>query len=252
MKIPDGSTAYNDGERFDLSIKEVADLPFYAELAKEYGDPILELCCGTGRIAIPLAEKGFNVTGIDISKPFLALAKKKAKAAKVDIEWVYGDIRDFSLHRKFRLILIPFNSVAHVITVEDFRSMMACIKRHLTADGRLVISYFNPNLETLLRDPNQRWKKKEYFDTRVQATIAVTESSSYDQKTQVNHVTRYFRNTVTNEETTDELFARIYFPMELEALITGSGFEFEHTYGGYHHEPFTSTSQLHINICRKR
>ena len=79
MKDLDCYDLYKDPRHYDLHNKDlVADIPFILSQIEKFGDPALELACGTGRITIPIAEKGYRVTGLDISEPMLSHAKKKA------------------------------------------------------------------------------------------------------------------------------------------------------------------------------
>jgi 2-polyprenyl-3-methyl-5-hydroxy-6-metoxy-1,4-benzoquinol methylase len=69
---------------------------------------VLDLACGTGRLAIPLAQKGLEVVGLDASVPMLELARHKS--ADLPIQWIQGDIRDFQLNQTFDLIIMAGNS----------------------------------------------------------------------------------------------------------------------------------------------
>jgi ubiquinone/menaquinone biosynthesis C-methylase UbiE len=105
---------YRDGRRYDaLNSFLVADIPFYGEEARRaaglveshppaksagrVGHPVLELACGTGRLAIPIAQSGVEIVGLDLTPLMLAHARTKAEAAGVTIEFVEGDCRDFVL-----------------------------------------------------------------------------------------------------------------------------------------------------------
>src|SRR5262245_53619005 len=94
---------YADPELYDVENPEAGpEGSFVMDLAREYSGPVLELGCGTGRIAIPLAQNGVNITGLDVMRGMLALAKRKA--AELPIEWVEADARTFRLGKRFRLI----------------------------------------------------------------------------------------------------------------------------------------------------
>jgi SAM-dependent methyltransferase len=99
MPYPEPIPLYRDGRHYDELIRslQLADLPFYAEEAKRAGGPVLELACGTGRIAIPIAQSGVDIVGLDQSASRLAHARTKADAAGVSISWVEADCRKLSL-----------------------------------------------------------------------------------------------------------------------------------------------------------
>ena len=106
MERPDIDHLYYQGPHYDQRYNTMTeDIPFWIRRAKEYGDPILELAIGTGRVAIPLAKEGFRITGIDLSDSMTTLGKGKAAQEDVEIEWVKEDIRDFHLGKKFKLEL---------------------------------------------------------------------------------------------------------------------------------------------------
>jgi 2-polyprenyl-3-methyl-5-hydroxy-6-metoxy-1,4-benzoquinol methylase len=84
MKRTSSKHFYRDGRHYDFRVKFVQDIPFWIAQVRKYGDPVLELACGTGRITIPLAKEGFKVSGLDISESMLAEAKKKSEREKVD------------------------------------------------------------------------------------------------------------------------------------------------------------------------
>ncbi len=102
---------YLDGRHYDSLYSRVDDIQFYLDCVEEYGDPTMELACGTGRITIPLAEKGIDITGLDLSEMMLKRAKDKASKNDLDIDFIRSDMKDFSMDKNFNTILLPFNSI---------------------------------------------------------------------------------------------------------------------------------------------
>ena len=76
LKPNDSLDIYSDPIMYDLESCHTTDNPFYLELARQCGGPVLELACGTGRVSIPLAEAGFAVTGLDASPPMVEAARQ--------------------------------------------------------------------------------------------------------------------------------------------------------------------------------
>jgi SAM-dependent methyltransferase len=251
MKDPDCGPLYFDGRHYDLQHKGITDdIPLYMELAQRYGDPILELACGTGRVTIPLAERGFGITGLDISEPMLDSARIRAREAGVSIDWRKGDCRDFRLGKQYRLVLFPFNSIAHLHDTESIERCLACVRGHLAPSGRFVIDIFNPRLEILLRDASERYPVAEYDGPDGQGTVVITENNVYDRATQVNRIKWYYKTADVQVETVRELNMRIFYPQELDGLLHFNGFVVEHKYGDVDLQPFTSESPRQITVCR--
>jgi SAM-dependent methyltransferase len=242
---------YTDGRHYDAKYTWLRkDIPFYIGQARKYGDPVLELACGTGRITIPLAEKGLRVTGIDLSPEMLAEARKKAAEKGLAISWVEADIRDFSLPRKYNLILFPFNSIAHLTEPWDLEACFKRVRRHLSGRGRFIIQMFNPDLKILQRGPARRHVAARYPDPDGRGIVTITESNHYDRATQMNHLKWEF--SLGKKRWTEDLDMRIYFPREMDALLMHNGFRIEHKYGDFDRSPFKSESPNHILVCRAK
>jgi ubiquinone/menaquinone biosynthesis C-methylase UbiE len=126
----------------------VDDIPFYVELARqaaERGEAVLELGCGTGRVTIPMAQVGADVTGLDSSPAMLDIARAKAQQAGVAVTWVEGDMANFELGRMFGLVTIPFRSFLHLVTDEEHRECLAAIHRHLVPGGQVALNFYVPS-----------------------------------------------------------------------------------------------------------
>lgn len=127
------------------------DIEFYIELARRSGGPVLDLGGGTGRVAWPLAEAGFDVTSVDASEPMLARAEAKRElaspAARRRVQLVRADMHDFELPGRYGLAITPGRSFQGLMTPEHQRSALATIHRHLRPGGLLVLQLFDPLLE---------------------------------------------------------------------------------------------------------
>jgi len=129
------------------------DVAFYLAQARRTRGPILELACGTGRIAIPLARAGFEVTGLDRAPAMLAIARGKLRAEPVPgLRFVRGNMTRFSLPQRFGLVLVAFRSFQHLLTVREQRACLEHVRRHLSPKGRLIVNLFDPRLDLCLPD----------------------------------------------------------------------------------------------------
>lgn len=250
MRPPALLPFFFDGKHYDQRWKHLtADLPFWAQQARKFGNPILELTCGTGRVALHLASAGFRVTGIDISDSMLGEARRKASEAGVTVEWVRADIRDFDLGRHFPLIIFPFNTIAILWELEDLEACLTCVKKHLAPGGRFIVDVFNPDFRFFLRDPNQRYPHVEYPDPDGRGNIVVTESNVYDAAHQINRLRLFYKFPEQAEEAVEELNIRIYFPQELDALLKYNGLAIASKFGNYDEAPFESASAKQLIVC---
>src|SRR3989304_4574878 len=100
------------------------------------GHAVLELACGTGRVTIAIAEAGLPIVGLDASPAMLGRARHKTEG-RDNPRWVDGDMRDFRLDERFGLVIIPFRSFLHLLTVADQKACLAHIREHLAEGGRL-------------------------------------------------------------------------------------------------------------------
>jgi ubiquinone/menaquinone biosynthesis C-methylase UbiE len=132
----------------------VGDVAFYEQLARETGGPVLELGCGTGRIALALAERGFDTTGIDLSDGMLTVARRKAAACPASVHahltLINQDMGQLNLGRHFGLAFVPFRSFQHLLTIDQQQRSLEAIRRHLEPTGRLALHLFDPRLDLLI------------------------------------------------------------------------------------------------------
>jgi len=250
----DRDSIFIEPRHYDLLAQMTApdDVPFYLKKAEEYGGPVLELACGTGRVCIPLAQKGFEVSGLDRSLPMLTQARAKAELAGVNLELILADCRDFRLDKKFNLILFPYNSINLLHDLESVRACFSVVALHLAESGRFIMETFNPDLEFLGRDTSQPIHVVRYLDPDRSEEVVMTETSEYDYATQINHVVWHYEIGGQKEAMVHEMDMRIFFPQEFDALLGFSGFEIEHKYGNYDQSPFSSKSPKQIVVCRDR
>jgi SAM-dependent methyltransferase len=130
------------------------DTDFYRRLARETGGPILEVGCGTGRVAAALAGDGHEVVGVDLSGPMLRLAEQRREELSADVaarlSFHRADMRTLDLGRAFALIVTPARVFQFMLTSAAQREALAALRMHLRPEGRLVLDLFDPRLDLVV------------------------------------------------------------------------------------------------------
>lgn len=253
MRKDNDEYLYIDGQHYDnmlKSRKQHSRLAFYVSQAKKHGDPVLELACGTGEIAIMIAKEGMSVTGLDFSQIMLDQAIRKSKEINLVIRWIKEDMTHFSLKSKYLSIIMPGAAMNWILSNEDIESCLSCVKEHLTENGRFIFDVFNPDLEILQRDPSLKYPRFEYPNPHGKGKVVVSGSNVYDKPTQINHFKSYYN--IENQETERSVKLRMFFPQELDALLYYNGFKIDSKFGSYDEKPFNSDSIHQIVICHKK
>lgn len=241
---------YYDGRHYDRRKHPADDVTFWEKQAHKYGAPVLELACGTGRVTIPLAKAGYEITGLDVLTSMLDEARMKAAREAVDVSWVEADCRDFDLGRKYSLVFIPYNSMNHIETVEDLEACFRCVRKHMGRDSRFVFDILNPRLDILLRDPVQEYPHSVYEHPDGLGQIKITENNVYDPATQIN-IVRLYHVLPDGSKSRYDLVLRMWYPQEIDAIVKYNGFVMEKKYGNYDESPFRGDSPKQIAVCRK-
>ena len=140
-------TPFDNGEVYDLILKDIPyGLDFYTGLAKEAKGPVLDICCGTGRILLPCLQAGVDIEGLDLFAPMLDTLRQKAEELGLSPRLHHADMSDFDLPRRYALVMIPFNAVGHNMTQEAQIRCLSLCRQHLLPGGLLAFDTFFPSL----------------------------------------------------------------------------------------------------------
>ena len=226
------------------------EVPFYVEEARRGGGPVLELGCGTGRILIPVAEAGVEAVGLDLSPAMLAVARKRVDRCPDEIrrriETVDGDMAEFSLGRRFKLIMIPYRAFLHLLTPEDQRRSLGCIREHLDDDGRLIFNIFDPKLEIVAGHAGPLGaalkKQGEFIHPESGRRVMVWDTRRHDLDRQL--IEQYY----VFEELDDDglvvskryshMTLRWIYRYEMQHLLELCGYRVEALYGDFERGPY--------------
>jgi SAM-dependent methyltransferase len=235
---------YEDPILYDIENTLTGELDLLAEFLEDKRGPVIDLACGTGRLAIPLAEKGFEVTGVDIHKGMLGRAAEKAKG--LPINWIRGDIRSIDLKLKSELIYMCGNSFQHFLANQDQNKLMEAVVNHLDKNGLFIFDTRFPSAEELLQ-PEQ----EEFWRTitgKSGEQIKISTISKYDMISQIQHYRIIRRSNL--EETVKNIFLRYTYPQEMERLLERCRLEIVHVYGGWDKRPLAAGSESMVYVCR--
>ena len=106
------------------------NIEFWRRMASQFGGPVLELCCGAGAVAIPIAAMGLSVTGVDRD-----VAKARAAHDDMDVRWIEADARELALPRRFGLVILTGDAFQAFLAKGDQDALLATVRRHLAPEG---------------------------------------------------------------------------------------------------------------------
>jgi len=138
------------------------DVGFYVDEALASGGPVVELAVGTGRIAVPVAQAGIDVIGVDSSPAMLAVAQEAADTAGVAerVDLRLGDLREPPVGERVPLVICPFRSLLHMETEPEKLRALRAARGLLDPDGRFVFDVFSPSREDI-EETDGRWLERE-------------------------------------------------------------------------------------------
>lgn len=233
------------------------DVAMYLGFAEHTGGPLLELGCGTGRLLAPLAEAGYDVTGVDLSAEMLAIARSKLEMEGLSgrARLVQADMREVRLEQRYRLAFIAINSFMHLTTAEDQLAALRAWHAALLPGGLLLIDLYNPNPQRLLEADGRVELQRCWFDPQTGATVMKYFSRTLDDARQIQDVLFIYDEVFpdgTLRRTLAPFQARYLYRFEGELLLDKAGFTPEQVYGSYDLDPFSSESERMIFVARRR
>ena len=200
----------------------------------------LELAIGTGRVAVPLAERGVPVTGIELSGPMVARLREKADETTIPV--VMGDMSVARAEGTFSLVYLVFNTISNLLSQDEQVACFANAARHLEPGGHFVVELWVPELRRL--------------PPGVPATVGVHEDGyllvdTYDvlrQHVVSHHVT--YDEAGGREARIGRSPHRYVWPAELDLMARLAGFALEGRYADWDRSPFTADSPSHVSVYR--
>lgn len=237
-----------------------ADVEFYVAEARAATGLVLELGCGAGRILIPAARAGAEITGLDLSEKMLERCRAKLAAEPVGVIERTGLVRssmvNFSLGREFSLILIPFRPFQHLLEVSDQLECLDRVRRHLEPGGRLIVDFFQVN-PAAMHDPAWQDEREDTPETllpdgrRIRRTTRI---AAFHRERQVNDIEMFWY--VQHPGGREERIVwrtplRYFFRYEVEHLLARAGLRLTALYGNFDRSPLAGDSPEMIFVAEK-
>ena len=230
---PETASRYDDQPRGD----EADASRLLAELAGE--GPALEFAIGTGRIALPLQARGVAVHGIELSPHMVA--QLRAKPGGADLPVPPGDMARTRVDGQFQLVYLVYNTIFNLLTQDEQVACFQNAARHLTDDGAFLIEAAVPSAWI---DP-PHYVRPEW----IAADAVGFDVARYDPVTQIleeNHV------RISSEGVSfGPIVCRLAWPAELDLMARLAGLTLTERWGGWHKQPFTADSLLHVSVYRR-
>lgn len=237
---------------YDAVYDDVGDVPFWLAMAEDAGDgPLLELGCGSGRLLLPLARAGHEVTGLDLATHMLSRAREKLQAEPAEVRdratLLEGDMTSFHLEHRFAQISCAFGTFHHLDTVDQQLACLESCKNHLLPKGRLVLDLINPDpapAAAPLVDARAVGDEPVPADMsagtvdwtegrRIRSWATIIDTQRALQRNDVEVTYEIIEADGATRRLSESFPMRFVFRYELEHLLVRSGFRMVALYGDY-------------------
>ncbi|MEO8538916.1 MAG: class I SAM-dependent methyltransferase [bacterium] len=231
------------------------DTGLWASFAGRTDRPVLEVGCGTGRIALELSRQGYAVTGIDPSSAMLGVARRKAEDDAIDVTFIEGHVSDLTLEQEhYGLILLPLDVFLYCADGEEQRDTLRCLASSLVFNGLIAIDLPGPASGL---DPDSNGVQRLVFSGE---TAAGTNFDCWHlHEDDLAEQTRYLRVTYETpgedglvRRRVSEHQLRYLYRYELEYLLADCGLVLSDIYGDYDLGPLSNDSERMVAIARRR
>lgn len=183
---------------------------------------VLDVGCGTGGHLLPLARRGYRVTGVDCSPEMLAAAQQKAEADGLTVDFQVGDVRELRLERTFDAAISMFAVLSYLTSLDDLLAAFGAVRQHLEPGGLFLFDvWFGPGV--LTERPTERSKVVQRGNERI-IRLAHPELDLMAQVVAVDYKVLHLRGDHLLSETDEQHRMRFFAPQELHHLLQATGF----------------------------
>lgn len=246
---------YDIDNRDNLS----SDIPFYIDYATQQDGEILELGCGTGRVAIALAKAGHRITALDLSKEMLDVFRTKIDSQvnlKNKITLVHGSMADFNFNHKFSMIIAPFRAFQALVKDDDIEISLRCIHSHLTANGIFIINMFNPYTimdENWCYPETVQWER--FDDKTGNHVIKKHWGDKIDTVNQIiypHYAYEVTENNGVKSRYIEDLSLKYYYENQIAERLEKAGFTIKEKFGWYDKSSIENARRELIFVCGRK
>lgn len=232
------------------------DVDLYLNYAAAAGGPVLEVGCGSGRLLLPLAQRGYAVVGLDSSPAMLALAQKRLEAAGLThlVTLVEGDARHVTLDQRFRLAFVGLNSFAHFTTRADQQAVLAALGAHLLPGGLLILDLPNADLRRFQQAEGQLFHQGTWTDASGGSLVSHFLAATCDPLARTLEFTHWYDVAAQGgalHRTIVQTTLALLGQGEAELLVEQQGFQLLHVFGDYELNPCEEGSPRLIVVAAK-
>ena len=230
---------------YDAFGRDRDDLPYYLALAGEASLRVLDLCCGTGELALALAVRGHTVTGVDAAAPMLALARARSGGERVI--WIEADVRDLTLPRAFDLVVLSGHAYQAFVTDADVQALLRTARAALVPGGRLAFETRNPLAREWERWTEAAFRGQLQTDDGESFSVRARLLAVRDER--VDFALQY-SFAVSGEQLVSRQLLRFPTREHVAAQLATGGFAIAHCYGDWDRGAFTDASPEIIVVAR--
>ena len=247
-------------EFYDLIYESRKDVDFFIEYSREVKGRTLELGCGTGRILIPTALAGCEITGLEVSYYMLEKCREKldkqTRQVQERVRLIQGNMADFETGESYELVTAPFRSFQHLISVEEQKNCLNCANRHLVRRGLLILDLYH-TIGPRMYHPRYTFEQELMADQKLpdgRYFRCTTRISAFHRERQYNdtEIIYYISNPDGRADRLVQTFPlRYFFRYEIEHLLHICGFRVVEIFGDYDGSPYSQNSPEMIFIAEK-
>lgn len=234
------------------------DLAMYSRLAAQYGGPVLDVGCGTGRVLVHLAQEGYPVHGVDTSRAMLDRLDIKLKAYPHLAEYItytHGDIMSYTSREDYRLTLLTYNALMHFHEQDTQIALLERLHTITHSEGLLVIDLPNAGETFATQETDSVLLDRTFLDPETGHMIMLQSTSYLDRVTQLLRV-QWIYDEVTADGTLKRRVVphvlRYFFYPELHLLLRHTGFRVLDVFGDADGGPFEDGCERMIVFARPR